>query len=251
MKTKHKWILNSYIEKWEINTELLIEVRDIKLTVISFKEKIERIIDLIEGHSLETKSHIDRVWDLFASWMEEYNKKPIVRNKKMNNVISSCSSELLRIASWWHDIWKLFIKEEILHKTWKLDLKEWREIENHPQNWSYLIYEIFNESEHQWLVTNEDYKFYEILYNITLHHHKTKSNWYPITIGIEWITFYSEFLRLCDIYDALRWPRSYKDWLSRNETLKIIYWLEHSMKYPEIFMFFLKMEDLFDKKYSN
>jgi len=214
-----------------------------------FKEKVYRIIDLIEEHSVETRTHINSVSWMFILWMAEilanfeYFNKHNFFNEEFYEKFRKITPEEFWLAAGLHDVGKLFIPSRILHKVWALTKEDWQHLENHVRTGWRFLSELYCSSEEN---TREDCFLKEIMIHLVEYHHKTVWDWYPKELQGSPIPFYAEFLRLCDVYDALRRKRSYKNPIERNEALKILYWMQNSFQHPEIVELFMELEPLFD-----
>jgi len=209
---------------------------------LSFSEKLTLLLLKVEEHSFETKEHIDNVGKMFSKGMEKI--KIYCSDFQLKGVNELRETDIM-LAAEVHDIGKLFIPLNILHKKDKLSYDEWKVIEQHPVKGSELIQKTFNITLEQGLIKPSDEVLFKLAYDVSLYHHKTKFDGYPSNVEIKDIPCYVEFLRLCDIYDALKRKRSYKESMERNEILKIIYSLEDSLIRKKIFHLFIELEDDF------
>lgn len=176
---------------------------------------------------------------------ERIQQKKRIKSK-LENILKLSDNELILCAKI-HDIWKLKIPTDILHKRWKLEKDEWSIMEKHSSLWWKIISQLYDYTEEQWLIKFNDNILKTVATEISVFHHKTKLDWYPKELNSNWITPYSEFLRLCDIYDALRRKRAYKKPIDREKSISIIKSLEKSMKYKIVFQLFFELEEEFNK----
>ncbi len=193
-------------------------IKDQDLEINLLKEDAEqRIKDLVEaskrsvGYSLdmlhgfirlgetrdnETGEHIKRV-GLFARAIA----------KEMGETDHFCDH--IEAAAPVHDIGKIGIPDNILHKEGKLDDDEWAIMKTHTTQGEEAIF-------------GTDMAFV-MARNITgQHHEKCNGSGYPRGLSIDEIALESSITAVADIFDALTSKRSYKDAFPYEKALEII-----------------------------
>ena len=147
-----------------------------------------------EGHSLETYQHVQRVSEVTYILAKHYGM-----NEK--------DAEILKHASYLHDIGKIGVKDYILHKKEKLSQKEFEEIKKHPTIGASMLEGV-------------KLPIFEIAKIVSKEHHeKYNGKGYPKGLKGESIHIYARIVAIADVFDALSSKRSYKKGWSMNETL--------------------------------
>lgn len=149
------------------------------------KDLISRFGDVIETRSHETASHVKRVAEISKFMALKYG-------------LDEYEANILCIISPMHDIGKIGIPEEILHKPGKLTEKEFEVMKYHTN----IGYEILKSSDK------------EILKKASIvaleHHEKWDGSGYPNKKAGEEIDIFARITAIADVYDAVRSDRVYK-----------------------------------------
>ncbi|MHC1722863.1 MAG: HD domain-containing phosphohydrolase [Aminipila sp.] len=149
------------------------------------KNLIERLGDVIETRSHETASHVKRVSEISKFLALKYG-------------LSEQEASILETISPMHDIGKIGISENILHKPGKLTEKEFEIMKYHTN----IGYEILRSSEK------------EMLYHASIvaleHHERWDGNGYPNGKSGYTIHIFARITAIADVYDAIRSDRVYK-----------------------------------------
>jgi putative two-component system response regulator len=166
------------------------------------KEVIHLLTELMASTSDETGKHLNRV--------AEYSKLLAT----LHSSISDEEADIIYDASKLHDIGKITIHQDILHKEGKLSEKEFDEMKNHTTN----AYNILKNSK-------------RALANaacIIAHQHHEKYNGlgYPQGLKGEDIHIYGRIVAIADVLDALTHVRVYKKAWTFEEASNYI--IEHS-----------------------
>jgi putative two-component system response regulator len=180
---------------------------------------------IAEGHSQETQHHVQRVAEFTYKLALLYG-------------IEHKEAELLKNASFLHDIGKLGIAGEVLHKNAKLTKKEFKEIKKHPDYGANML-------KHSQLPL---FKAARIV--AQEHHEKYDGTGYPKQLRGENIHIYGRIVAIADVFDALSFKRSYKDKWSLEEV--ILYMKEMSGRHfdPKLIDLFIDNVDDFLKIYN-
>jgi putative two-component system response regulator len=190
MLKKHNLFLKSKA-KFE-RQRLLSELED------SQKEMIFILAELMEATSDETGKHIKRIAEssaLIAKYHPSLNEDDV---------------ELIYHASPMHDIGKMTVPTEILHKPGRYTEEEFALMKYHTTN----AYELLSRSERK-LIKAAAIIAHE-------HHEKWDGSGYPRgLIGSE-IHIYGRIVALADVFDALTHKRLYKDAWEINDAVKYI-----------------------------
>lgn len=174
---------------------LLTELED------SQKEMIFILTELMEATSDETGKHIRRVAEC-AALIAKYH--PCLTEEDM---------EILYYASPMHDIGKMTIPVEILHKAGSYSEEEFNIMKQHTTN-AYT------------LLSNSDRKLIKAAAIIAHEHHeKWNGKGYPRGLEGPNIHIYGRIVALTDVFDALTHKRHYKDAWGIDEAVNYI--IEH------------------------
>jgi len=147
-----------------------------------------------EGHSVETYQHVRRVGEIAYLLAKHYG-------------LDEKEAEILKSASYLHDIGKIGVKDYILHKEEKLTKKEFEEIKKHPTLGAAMLEGV-------------KLPLFEIAKIVSLEHHeKWDGSGYPKGLRGEAIHIYARIVAIADVFDALTSKRSYKSGWSMKETL--------------------------------
>jgi putative two-component system response regulator len=163
----------------------------------SRRETIHRLSRAVETRDLDTGSHIERIGELAASIGQQLGLAP-------DHV------ELLRIASPMHDVGKLGISDQILHKPGALTAEERTEMERHAE----FGFEVLSGSESALL---------EMAAEIALtHHEKMDGSGYPRGLVGDQIPLEGRITAVVDVFDALISDRCYRPAMSVEQAVTIL-----------------------------
>jgi putative two-component system response regulator len=115
----------------------------------------------------------------------------------------------LRIACWLHDVGKVAVPESILLKPGPLDATETQIMREHPVVGEQICAPLKS--------------LRPILPVIRHHHERMDGSGYPDSLRGEAIPLKARVLQVADIYDALTTERPYREALSHNEALSILF----------------------------
>ncbi len=162
----------------------------------SQEELVFAIADISESSSSQTGTHVKRVSEcakIFGKYI--------------------CNDELecedFSVASMLHDVGKLMIPNELIEKTGKLTDEEYNIIKRHTD-------------EGRKLLQNAPGRIMEMARNIAYYHHERWDGTGYHHIKGEDIEFYSRYVAVLDVFDALKSPRSYKDGWSNEKVFSEI-----------------------------
>jgi len=151
------------------------------------KEMISMLAGLMESTSGETGQHIHRVSEISAL-LAHYHP-----------ALSADDVEVVRHAAPMHDIGKMMVPHEILHKPGRYTEEEFVEMKEHPTH----AYQLLCSSMRQ-LIRAAAIIAHE-------HHEKWNGNGYPRGLKGNAIHIYGRIVALADVFDALSHERSYKE----------------------------------------
>ncbi|MEA1891363.1 MAG: response regulator [Campylobacterota bacterium] len=149
---------------------------------------------IAEGHSEETQLHVQRVAEFTYILATLYG-------------MDEKEAILLKNASSLHDIGKLGVSDNILHKNSTLSKAEFKEIKKH----SIIGVDMLSHSQLPL------FKTASIV--CAQHHEKYDGTGYPLGLKGENIHIYGRIVAIADVFDALSFKRSYKDSWTKTEVL--------------------------------
>lgn len=125
----------------------------------------------------------------------------------LDNMNLNIHTDNLNFAAAFHDIGKIKIPDEILHKEDRLSDKEFEIIKKHP----IYSYEILKEALGE-----------EIAKIASMHHERLDGSGYPYGLKGDQIPIESQIIAVADIFDALTTKRSYRDAFSFEKAIEIL-----------------------------
>ncbi len=153
----------------------------------SQKEMIYVLMELMEATSDETGSHIKRV--------SEYSRLLAYHYPSLND--ADC--ETIYHAAPMHDIGKIAIPQDILHKPGKLTAEEFDVMKTHTTK----AHDILRMSKRKYIQAADIIA--------CQHHEKWDGSGYPNGLAGKNIHIYARIVSLADVFDALTHKRKYKD----------------------------------------
>lgn len=214
------------------NLEEMVRQKTEELKQIN-EDIIELLGNVVEARSLESGQHVKRVKyftrSLAGCIMQNYPEYNIT-----SNWIDTVAS-----ASALHDVGKVMIADNILHKPGKLTDEEFAEMKNH----SVYGCEILNNTPENW-----SREYFEVSYAICRHHHERfDGRGYPDGLSGNDIPLEAQIVSVADCFDALTTKRVYKDAFSVDKAYDMILGGDCGSFNPDIMDCFEKCRDEFEK----
>ncbi len=194
------------------------------------EELIVALAKLAEYRSDETGFHLERV-QLYTHLLAI----DLAENCAELKITPTMAEEISRVSPL-HDIGKVAIPDNILHKPGKLTSDEFETMKTHAKLGGTILEEIY-------LKTGSPYL--QIAFELTAYHHeKYNGKGYPAQLAGEEIPVAARIMALADVYDALTSERCYKDAFSHEKARDII--LEERGEHfdPKVVDSFLRQEDI-------
>lgn len=185
------------------------------------QELIYMLTELMEANSDETGKHVRRVAEMSALLA------------KYHPALSEEDEDILRNAAPMHDIGKMTIPYEILHKPGRYTEDEFQQMKSHTTN----AYNLLKNSPRRL------FKASAIIANE--HHEKWNGKGYPRGIAGSDIHIYGRVVALADVFDALTHSRCYKEAWSPEDALEYIKDHDGTQFDPELVAIFVKHFDEF------
>ncbi len=187
--------------------------------IVSVKEKeiaeaqlatITALSNITESRDTDTGSHVERLKEgcriIAESLSSHEDYKKIINTDFISN---------LQYASVVHDIGKVGIKDSILLKPGKLTPEEFEEIKQHPTIGANVLRLVHK--------TYPGNAYIEMGIEIAeSHHEKWDGSGYPNKLVAHQIPLSAQILAICDVYDAMRSRRPYKEPINHIDSLKEI-----------------------------
>ncbi|MDF1878674.1 response regulator [Sulfurimonas sp. SAG-AH-194-C20] len=181
---------------------------------IAQKEIIFILTDILEADSGETACHVRRV---------AYISRKIAL---LDGYLGESEIEILSLAAPLHDIGKILITNEILHKPGKLTDEEFTIMKEHPAH----AIKILKKSDREIIKAARS-----IAYE---HHENYDGSGYPQGLKGQDIHIYARIVAIADVLDALTHERSYKDAWSFEEAARHIIKLSGTKFDPHLIQLF-------------
>lgn len=185
------------------------------------KELIYVMGEVVENRSEETGLHIKRVAQISEILAEKYG-------------LSSEHAQMIKIASPMHDIGKIGIADNILHKPGKLSKEEFRKMQAHTD----LGYSMLNKM---------DRPLIKMAATIAHEHHEYfNGEGYPLGLIGNQISIEARIVGLVDVFDALGSERSYKHAWTDEQIIEYLISRKGTQFDPELVELFLdNIEQIF------
>lgn len=142
--------------------------------------------DIVYVHSL----NVTLICASFASWLN----------------FSSDDMQQLLLAGLLHDVGKLRIPQEIIHKPDALTEQEYRMIQQHPS----LGYDMLKDKDLD----------PRILDAVLMHHERCDGSGYPQKLTFHSITTFANIIAIADVYDAMTTKRVYRNGICPFEVIR-------------------------------
>lgn len=195
-----------------VNANLeLAELRKERPYVEKYQDAISTsFAELVECRDETTGGHLKNTTRYFNILLQE----AMVSDSYRDIIPMEDVRDLLRSAAL-HDIGKIGITDEILHKESTLDYNEFERMKTHTTLGKQAFEKIIKETGGtRWLYLAKDMAY--------CHHERWDGTGYPNGLKGEEIPFYARMLTLADVYDALTSNRAYKEAYSHKKSMEII-----------------------------
>jgi putative two-component system response regulator len=198
---------------------------------------ITALSNITESRDTDTGSHVERLKEgcrIIAENLSTHTEyKEIITHEFISKI---------QYASVVHDIGKVGIKDSILLKPGKLTFEEFEEIKQHPVIGANVLKLVHK--------TYPGNAYIEMGIEIAeSHHEKWDGTGYPYHLSGDKIPLSAQILAICDVYDALRSKRPYKEPLNHQDSLKELLLGKGKHFNPIIVDTFMLCENEFEQVY--
>jgi len=207
------------LRDYEKDLELKVQQRTQEMAETQIK-LMKTLGSIAEGHSKETYEHVDRVSEF------SYRLAQLTGMKESEALF-------LKDAASLHDVGKLAIPTNILHKHGKLDAKELKVMKKHAALGGDML-------------RNSKLPLFKVAFIVAnQHHEKYDGSGYPNGLKGNKIHIYGRIVAIADVFDALLFKRAYKKQWSVEEVLVYIKEMSGSHFDPDLIALFFKNINLF------
>lgn len=215
---------------WDLSSQLE--------SMIAMQEKVlYSMSDIIESRDVETGDHVRRTSEIVRMLMEEMQKDP------QSGVTEEFCSAVIKSAPM-HDLGKIAVSDDILHKPGRLSPEEFEEVKEHAEKSAEIIGRVLTGVEDETLVATAK--------NLALYHHeRVDGTGYPEQLRGKDIPLEARIMAIADVYDALVSERCYKAPMSYEEAFRTI---EESMGTqfdPDLNRYFLACRQRIEEFYKS
>jgi HD-GYP domain-containing protein (c-di-GMP phosphodiesterase class II)/sensor domain CHASE-containing protein len=160
-------------------------------------EMLERLAIVAEFRDDDTGQHTSRVGEMAAQIASRLGWSAVMVDQ-------------LRLAARLHDIGKIAISDQILHKPGKLSEAEWALMREHPQTGAQML-------------EGSEAELMRLAREVCLsHHERWNGRGYPFGLVGDAIPMSGRIVAIADAFDALTSPRPYKEAWSRERAIQEI-----------------------------
>jgi len=223
---------DDFLTKPAFNEELQLRIKSgIRLLRLeSQDELILAMARLSEYRSEETGYHLEKVQRYAALLGHD-----LLENCKKFHLTPSFVEEIAQVTPL-HDIGKVAIPDNILHKPGKLTSEEFEIMKEHSVIGGRMLLDIFAKTGSHYLKTASDIAMY--------HHEKFNGKGYPEGLKGDAIPLGARIMALADIYDAMTSERCYKEAFSHEKVKSIITQERGEHLDPDVVDSFLRQESV-------
>ncbi|MBU1924024.1 MAG: HD domain-containing protein, partial [Candidatus Omnitrophica bacterium] len=157
-----------------------------------FYRMVQAMVRSLEAKDPYTRGHSDRVSELSYEIAIKMG-------------IAPKEAELLKKAAQMHDIGKLGMHDDILHKKSDLSEGEWDIVRKHPEVGEEILKPVFLDAQ--------------MLSVIRSHHEHYDGTGYPDGLKADDTTIFAQIVSVADVYDAMTSDRSYHAASTKEEAL--------------------------------
>ena len=201
------------------------------LKLEKFEELIFFLTKLAALQSKETGSHLDRMYHFTRVLARD-----LAANVPELGLTIAVAEEIAKVSPL-HDLGKVGISVELLHKAEKLNHEEVCSLQDHALVGGGLIQEVYAQTESEYLFLAQEIA--------QLHHERWDGKGYPHGLAGNKIPLCARIVALADAYDAMTSKRSYNIGLSHGDAKQEILRNIGKQFDPQVVAAFLRQEPEF------
>ena len=195
--------------------------------------------ELVDCRDETTGGHLKNTTRYFKIMLEE----AIANDYHKDLLALEDERDLLRSATL-HDIGKIGISDEILHKTSPLEYHEYENMKTHTTLGKEAFEHIIRETGGtRWLYLAKDMAY--------CHHERWDGKGYPNGLVGEQIPVYARILAVADVYDALTQARPYKEAFTHQQAVELIVKEKGRIFDPQLVELFVGASQRFEEALLN
>jgi len=205
------YVISDETDSYYYTERLEADVREKTHEIVRMQRSIiGSFATMIEARDGITGLHIKNTGNFVRTLVDAMRED--VRYK---DIITKEYADMVAEAAYLHDIGKISIPDEVLQKPGKLTNEEFDIMKTHPAEGARIIKETLGKME------NDEYV--KIAYDMAYYHHERYAGGgYPCNLKGNDIPLSARIMAICDVYDALRSKRHYKDGFSVEKATDII-----------------------------
>lgn len=167
---------------------------------------IEFLVEIIRTKDKSLFDHMRKVKNFTVMITKLCYEKNLIDHETYQNTI---------FASFFHDLGKLFIPENILHKPSRLTKEEFEVMKQHTVLGANMFYKA--------LLSNPKNNLLITLFQVSKYHHERyDGKGYPCGLAGEQIPFPARVVAIADVFEALTADRPYRDAIEPLQAVEII-----------------------------
>jgi len=187
--------------RYRKTTQQLIETQNVTIHALAYQSEI---------HDVETGNHLERTTHYVRILAEELS-----RGERDRAILTKEYREDLVKSAPLHDIGKVGVRDDILHKPGALEPDEFQQMQRHCEYGTLILRRAIEKLSFE--------SFLKTAIDITqCHHEKWDGSGYPTGLHGEDIPIAARIMAVADVYDALRSKRYYKNPMPHEQCLEII-----------------------------
>ena len=194
-----------------VNYDKIVHLQDNGILSCLHEELHKKIIDYSDEEIRNIAGLFAKIVDYKSEFTQNHSAGVAKKAEMMAHYYGFDDEKAIRFyfAGAMHDIGKLVVLNDVLEKPGKLTENEFTEMKNHAAATRYILSEIK--------------EIPDIINWASNHHEKLNGTGYPQGLTAEDLSFEDRLMACIDIYQALTEKRPYKDGMSHEQTVSIMY----------------------------